>query len=150
MSSLECPRCGAALTTAVPSCAVCGGANVHWDDSVAIAGGLSPQLNRQARSVLQRGSNRFGLIPLVAVLGLLPFYPITPLIGIVAGTVGLRRVWVGVDPAQGRTPALAGLVGGMFWITVGLVLTTRAARFIQSTPFIPEPLKWFWSWPVGG
>jgi hypothetical protein len=148
---LECPRCGSEVSARIMSCAVCGARNPHHDvGSIATGPSEAAALRARIDPAARAWISRFGLVPMIAALGVLPLYPLTPVVGILAGTWALFRVQRGFDPPDGRSLALAGIVGGLVWMVIGVALTTRAARFIQSAPFIPEPLKWFWSWGVGG
>lgn len=76
------------------------------------------------RLFLRLGALRseYGLFPLLALSGVLPMFPVTPLAGIVFGTFSLVAIQTGSAPVKGRTFALLGLVGGLLWVTVGVFL----------------------------
>ena len=150
VSPSECPRCGEAVYPNLVACSLCGSANPYWTEPSSEVGRLAWGLRQGTKPLLERWRHRYGLVPITSLAGVLPFYPVTPVIGIVAGSTGLYRSLRGVDPHAGRWLALTGFVGGVFWLVAGIVLTTRAARLIQNAPFIPEPIKWFWTWGVAG
>lgn len=76
--------------------------------------------------------DRYGTLPLIASLGVLPFFPITPLAGIIGGVLTLFRIQSGTVPQEGRNLALLGLGFGLLWIILGSVFASAAIDWLSS------------------
>lgn len=152
MSTLtaECPRCGEVLSKQLPRCPICGGGNSEWDTGSPEIGRIAADMRTRVSPVIRPWTQRYGVVPLLALLGILPLYPVTPLLGILAGAYALHRIRRGLAPRAGRPLAIVGFISGWLWMVAGIMLLGRAATFVQSAPYIPAPLKWFWTWSVGG
>jgi hypothetical protein len=144
----ECARCGEPLREAPVVCGLCG-SPTGLKPPAAVSSAIPAQVAASAVHLVHGWRNRYGLLPLVAFLGVLPLFPLTSVLGIVAGGIAVFRIRRRRAPAHGFRLALAGMVGGLFWIGVGIYLAFQASEFVRSIPFIPAPLRWFWNWQIG-
>ena len=141
-----CARCGEPLHAAAIRCGLCGSPSGVVPRAAAVQ--LSPAVMAEVSDRLLAWRDRYGTLPLLALVGVLPFFPVTPLVGIVAGGMGLHRISRQQAPEAGRSRALLRLVAGLVWLFLGIVLVSQAAEFLRQAPFVPAPLKWFWNWGV--
>jgi hypothetical protein len=144
----ECARCGEPLRAAALACGLCGSPTGMMPQT-AVGPAVTAQVAASALRLVNDWRSRYGLLPLVAVLGVFPLFPLTPVVGIIAGAVAAFRIRYRRAPAPGFRLAIAGVVGGLFWSAVGFYMMFQASEFVRSIPFIPAPLRWFWNWQVG-
>jgi hypothetical protein len=123
----ECPKCGEPLSAGTVVCSVCG---ARWIAPSSIDRGLYFYVVGPALSRLAEWRQKYGLVPLLSTLGLLPLFPVTPLLGIVLGTAGLFEVKWGTAPDEGRPLAALGLLGGLVWMMIGMSLTGSIASWL--------------------
>jgi hypothetical protein len=142
-----CARCGEPLGLRADRCQLCGAPSA----GAFVPGPLEPHsvLARRLWTEWAVQSRRFGMLPLLSLVGVLPLFPLSPVVGIAAGGFALRQIARGEIPDDSRRLALVGIMGGLFWLCLGIYAVSHASEFIQNTPFVPEPLKWFWNWEIG-
>lgn len=141
-----CARCSEPLYAGAMWCGLCGAASGMIPPATTLQ--LPPALMEKIRERFLVWRSRYGTLPLIALLGVLPFFPLTPVVGIAAGGLGLHRISRRGAPEAGRSRAILGLIAGLLWLAGGIMLLGQAADFIRDAPFLPSPLKWFWNWPV--
>lgn len=123
----ECPRCGESLSAGAVICSLCGARLIAPSN---IDHGLNSLVVSPVLSRLAEWRRKYGLVPLLSTLGLLPLFPVTPLLGIVLGTAGLVEVKRGTAPDEGRPLAALGLFGGLAWMVIGVALTGSVASWL--------------------
>lgn len=141
-----CARCGEPLQAGAVRCGLCGAASGVIPRAATVQ--IPPAVMEEVRERFIAWRNRYGTLPLIALLGVLPFFPLTPVVGIAAGGLGLHRISRRGAPEAGRSRALIGLCAGLVWLVLGIFLVNQAADFLRHAPFLPAPLKWFWNWQV--
>lgn len=148
MPGRRCPRCDEPVEPGSIRCGLCG---ALFRDPVAHPDrpALPEEWVGQAKASVRRWQNRYGTLPLLSLVGVLPFFPVTAVLGLALGGIAIRRVNRGYDPSQGRALAVVGMVAGALWLAVGIVLMLTAADYLRTAPFIPAPVKWLWNWQVG-
>ena len=144
---ITCARCGESINAGAIRCGLCGAASGMLPRTPTVQ--IPPALMEEVRERVLAWRSRYGTLPLVALLGVLPFFPLTPVVGIAAGGLGLHRISRRGAPEAGRSRALLGLAAGLVWLVLGIILVSQAVDFLQDAPFLPAPLKWFWNWQVG-
>jgi len=130
--TVPCSRCGEAVFLSAPSCSLCGGPNTSWSEAHPEPIRISPEAAVAMQGKLLAWQERYGTLPLIAVLGVLPFFPITPLIGLVVGSLALWKIHNDQAPSAGGKLAIAGLLGGAIWLTIGWTALLRGQAWLGS------------------
>jgi hypothetical protein len=128
----KCPRCGEVQSIGTALCATCG-IGISGTGSAELMPVSAVRLGVEALTSLIR---REGLLPLAALIGVLPFFPVAPAIGIGAGTAVLLRARAAPVPPRAVRFAVAGVIGGVFWLGMGLLLFFRFTEAFQSIPLL--------------
>lgn len=122
-SSIRCHRCKGPLTESDSFCPVCGAKSLRaqtYPESVRHFAPISDDLKRRVETLFAGLRYRYGTLPAVSLLGLLPLIPLSSLIGIGAGVFGLIRIVQRRSPTEGVPLALLGIIGAMLWFVVGI------------------------------
>jgi hypothetical protein len=106
MNATPCPNCAEYNDHAAVRCCVCG-AILRRSTTVG------------AHSRRRRGEQH---LPVIALLGVLPLFPVSSVIGIAAGAAVLVNDCRAEQRGWPLYFATAGVVGGTMWMVVGTVL----------------------------
>jgi hypothetical protein len=124
--SLRCPNCRAVQS---PQSRSEGGVGLYL---LALVLQRFPQLR-----------DRYGTLPLFASLGVLPLFPVTPLIGVICGITALLRIKRHLSPREGQSLAIMGLVGGVAWMTLGIIFVSKLVQWVDFFFQSPRPPQLF-------
>jgi hypothetical protein len=131
---VECVRCGEPLSENLPYCPICRSPQVREAWAVRI----DPVLWGVVRESLLVRFRRYGALSVVALVGVLPLFPVAPIGGVVAGSAALIQIARGRAKREGAPLAIVGLVAGALWLTVAIYFASHALGMIHGLP------SWLW------